>query len=322
MKKSEELSRRTFIKQSTLASTALILPVTNIAKMFLPNEVSNTDELHVSIFSKQLQFLDYKGMSEAAKNMGFDGLDLTIRPKGHVLPERVQEDLPKATEAMKSFGLQPKLFSTAVNDANNYTHKTVLETASQLGYQNYRTAWFKYKPVKDILNTVELAAKRLKGLSKLNKKLNITGGYQNHSGNYFGSGIWDLHSTLEKLPVNQMGSQYDIMHATVEGGKNWEVGFMLIKDYINTIVLKDFIWAKKNGKWAVQYMPLGEGMVDFTRFFSLLKEHKIQVPVSIHVEYDLGGAEHGKVPTIEHSEVFKRIKKDLDFARHAYKETQ
>lgn len=110
------------------------------------------------------------------------------------------------------------------------------------------------------------------------------------------------------------------MHATVEGGKNWEVGFELIKGYINSIVLKDFIWAKKNGKWAVQYVPMGEGMVDFKRFFSLLKAHKINVPFSIHVEYDLGGAEHGGNPKISHKEVFKSIKKDLDFARQAYKE--
>lgn len=175
---------------------------------------------------------------------------------------------------MKSFGLKPNLFSTSVSDANDSIHKKVLETASQLGYQTYRTAWFKYKRDKGILDTVDYAKKQLKGLAKLNKKLNISGGYQNHSGHYFGSGIWDLHSTLQQLSSNHIGSQYDIMHATVEGGKNWKIGFKLIKPYINSIVLKDFLWQKKNGKWVVQYVPIGEGMLDFNSFFSLLKEHK------------------------------------------------
>ena len=83
MKKPVESTRRKFIKQSTIASSAMLLPVGNFANLFLPNEIIDTDILDVSIFSKQLQFLDYKSMSEAAKEMGFDGIDLTIRPKGH-----------------------------------------------------------------------------------------------------------------------------------------------------------------------------------------------------------------------------------------------
>jgi len=56
-------------------------------------------------------------------------------------------------------------------------------------------------------------------------------------------------------------------------------------------------------------------MVDFKRYFELLKKNNINVPISIHVEYDLGGAEHGGNPSIPHKEVFKRIKHDLDFVR-------
>ena len=56
-------------------------------------------------------------------------------------------------------------------------------------------------------------------------------------------------------------------------------------------------------------------MVDFKRYFELLKQNNINVPISLHVEYDLGGAENGGNPTIKHKEVFKRIKHDLDFIR-------
>lgn len=320
MNKSEEPSRRKFIKQSAIAGAAMILPVHSIAENFwsLKDLVSNN--LKVFIFSKHLQFLDYKNMSEASKEMGFDGVDLTLRPKGHVIPERVAEDLQRATEAMKSFDLTPQILSTNVSDANNPIHEKVLKTASQLGYQHYRTAWFKYNADKDIMETVDFAKKQLKGLAKLNKKLKIKGGYHNHSGHYFGAGIWDLYQALEKLSPNHIGSQYDIMHATVEGGKNWEIGFELIKPYINTIVVKDFVWIKKAEKWLVKHVPLGEGMVDFNKFFSLLKRNHINVPLSIHVEYDLGGAEHGGDPTINHREVFNRIKKDLNFVKKTWEE--
>ena len=319
MKKLKNASRRNFIKQSALASPAFFFSGPQMVQSMCLPENSTPKKLKVFLFSKVLQFLDYQGMSEAAKEMGFDGLDLTVRPKGHVLPENVVEDLQKATAVMQSFDLLPQLFSTNVSDAQDPIHRKVLETASQLGYQYYRTAWFKYKKDKGILETVTFARKKMEGLAALNEKLKIQGGYQNHSGHYFGSSIWDLHRVLEKLNTNHLGSQYDIMHATVEGGKNWEMGFKLIQPYINTIVLKDFVWAKKKGKWSVQYVPLGEGMVNFKRFFALLKKQAIDVPISIHVEYDLGGAEHGKNPSMNAKKILKKIKKDLDFVRQNWK---
>lgn len=320
MKKSDKYSRREFLKKSTIASSAVILPLPGFSNIFSQSGVNDTESINVSIFSKTLQFLDYNKLSEVVKEMGFDGIDLTVRRKGHVLPERVVEDLPKATEIMKSFGLQPQLFSTNVSDANDSNDKIVLETASKLGYKTYRTAWFKYKKDEDILETADFAKTQLSGLATLNSKLGLIGGYQNHSGNYFGSALWDLHGALQDRPTDGIGCQYDIMHSVADGGRNWETGFRLIAPYINSIVLKDFLWVEKDGKWVVKYVPIGEGMVDFNRFFSLVKKYKINVPYSIHVEYDLGGAEHGKTTTMDHKEIYRLIKHDLDYARKAYKD--
>ena len=60
-------------------------------------------------------------------------------------------------------------------------------------------------------------------------------------------------------------------------------------------------------------------MVDFDRYFSLLKKYQINVPVSLHLEYDLGGAEHGASKiTIDKKEVFTQMKKDLVFLKGAW----
>ena len=68
---------------------------------------------------------------------------------------------------------------------------------------------------------------------------------------------------------------------------------------------------------------MGEGMIDFNRYFSLLKKYDINVPVSLHVEHDLGGAEKGanKI-TIKEKEVFSRIEKDLVFLKEAWKNAE
>jgi len=319
MKEITQTNRRTFIKQSALAGSALLFPIHGITNSIPSFTLSPEQNLRVYLFSKHLQFLDYTDMCEVTKEMGFDGLDLTVRPGGHVEPERVAEDLPKAAEAMKQFGLAPRMMTTKLTDPKDELTYKVLDTASKLGFTHYRTGWLKYPEDRSIAESLELYAATFKQLEALNERLGIIGGYQNHAGQYVGASIWDLHQLLQHTSSRHLGSQYDIRHATVESGMNWETDLKLIQPYINSIVIKDFKWGVVDGKWRPVNVPLGEGMVDFNRYFTLLKKYGINVPVSLHLEYDLGGAEHGNSEiSIPREEIFGRMKKDLSFIKHAW----
>ena len=316
-KKSINYSRREFTKLSAMSLASI--PLLSFQNEFTTKVFSSSKNLNIHLFSKHLQFLNYNEMSAAAAEMGFDGLDLTVRRKGHVLPKNVTEDLPKAVTAMKKYGLAPKMMSTNVWDAHSKVNKTVLETASNLGFTHYRTDWLNYPEDKPIKESQALFGKQARDLEKLNKKLGLIGGYQNHAGKHVGAPIWDLLPILEATNGKNIGSQYDIRHAVAEGGESWELGLKRIKPFINSIVLKDFKWGVVGGKWKLINVPVGEGMVNFKRYFSLLKKYKINVPVSLHVEYDLGGAEKGKKEiTIPKKEVFARIKKDLICVRELW----
>lgn len=317
MKNSQPYSRRDFLQLSTMAALGMT-PLAGMAGPALKNPPGVEAGLKVFIFSKHLQFLDYRAMSEAAKEMGFDGIDLTVRPKGHVLPESVAEDLPAATEAMASCGLLPRLITTGVLDAGNAADRKVLATASQLGYEIYRTGWYRFSDDVEVMETARLARQRLQGLAQLSRDLDITGAYENHSGNFFGGSIWSLDQALQGLSPHHMGCQYDIMHATIEGGKNWPIGLRLIRDHINSLIVKDFKWAKVAGGWKPVHVPVGEGMIDFVHYFGLLKTYGINVPVIVHCEYDLGGAERGGRPSLDRKLVFQKLRHDLQFIRNAW----
>ena len=91
-----------------------------------------------SVFSKHLHFLGWPEMAAAAKEIGFDGIDLTVRKGGHVLPERVAEDLPKAKEAIDRAGLQLTMITSDVVDVSSPHAVPVLRTAAKLGVKHYR----------------------------------------------------------------------------------------------------------------------------------------------------------------------------------------
>jgi len=62
-----------------------------------------------------------------------------------------------------------------------------------------------------------------------------------------------------------------------------------VKDHTNSLIVRDFKEIKADGVWKVIYVPFGEGMIDFIAQFDLPKKCGINVPVSRHCEYELGG---------------------------------
>ena len=136
--------------------------------------------------------------------------------------------------------------------------------------------------------------------------------------------MWDLYEILKDRNPEYVGVQYDIRHATVEGGISWPLGMKLLAPWIQTTDIKDFIWEKnENNQWKVKNVPLGEGMVDFEQYFTLYKEMNIEAPVCIHYEYDLGGAEHGdKVISMSLEEINSWLLKDISFLKKQFEKYQ
>ena len=309
-------SRRDFIAKSILVTAGISTSLHSLASASKPTSgrtstIIRPGSFTINIFSKNLHWLNYSEMASAVAEMGFDGIDLTVRPEGHVLPEKVTEDLPKAVEAIKKAGLNVHMITTAIIDMDSPFTESILKTASSLGVAYYRMGWIQYDEKITMEDNLKSIQSRLTKLAELNKKYNIQGHYQNHSGSSFGSPIWDLWLVLKEINSPWIGSQYDVLHATLEGSNSWTLGLKLLKPYIGTLDIKNFQWAKKDGKWVAEIVPLREGMIDFKKYFKLIKEYNIQGPLSIHYEYPLGGAENGaKVITLKREEVLAAMKKD------------
>jgi len=315
--KSRELSRRQVLATIAGAGAALSLPGASIKSNISGTQASIQKHMKVCIFSKHLQWLNYQDMAETAADIGFDGVDLSVRPGGHVLPENVQVDLPKATEAAKKAGIEITMITTAITDPRDSHTESILKTASELGIRYYRMGYFRYEDSKSIPSKLAEVKSIIGDLAAMNKHYGVYGGYQNHAGsNYVGAAVWDLWQLLKDLDRQWIGCQFDIRHATVEGGTAWPIHFRLLSDYIKMIAVKDFRWVKTDQTWKIENCPLGEGMVDFTGYFKMLKQAKISGPISLHLEYPLGGADKGaKELTIKKEEVLAAMRRELKVLR-------
>jgi L-ribulose-5-phosphate 3-epimerase len=310
--KKQIMNRRHFNKIAALSSLGLASGT--IQSQGAAHASKSSKPLSVSVFSKHLQFLNYKETAKIAKEIGFDGVDLTVRPGGHVEPENAKRDLPNAVEAIRSEGLQSAMMTSGVNNADDPVNIQVLNTASEQGIKYYRTSYYRVKGMKlpNWKATLDPFKKQFDALGKLNKKLGLHGAYQNHSGIYVGSYLPDIAYLLEGNDPQWLGCQFDIRHATVEGATAWPLGLEWIKEHISTIVAKDFKWGVKDGALQPVNVPIGQGVVDFVGYFKLLRKYEIQPQVSMHYEYELGGANHGdRELTIPRDQVYEAMIIDL-----------
>lgn len=311
-------SRRDFVRKVGLIG--LLAPFAGTARS---GWFQDDGPLEVHLFSKHLQFLEIQKAAEMAAGLGFDGLDLTVRPNGHVLPENARSALPTAIRSIREAGLKCDLITTAIADAEHSQDQEVISMAAAHGVKYYRSNWFKYHEDRPMEDSLAYYRKKVAELSKLNRAHGIIGCYQNHSGTSIGASIWEVKNLLQTAESEYFGAQYDIRHAVVEGGRSWTNGLRLIKDQVKTIVLKDFRWEQVMGKWQVVNVPIGEGMVDFKGYFRLLKKYGLRPPVSLHLEYALGGAEKGhKELSVAPQVVYDAMRSDLEKVHQLWREAK
>jgi sugar phosphate isomerase/epimerase len=235
----------------------------------------------IALFEKPLQSLSYEGLADAVADMGFDGIEATVRNKGHIEPARAADELPQMVVALKDRGLKIQVLASSITSLDQPHTETVLRTAKSLGIRRYRLNGIHYDLKRPILSQLNDYKTKWRELAAFNRELGITGVYQNHAGSKnVGGPIWDLHYLLEGIEPTDLGVAYDIRHAMVEGSSAWPVSFQLIRPHVQAVYVKDFIF---QGGRAVN-VPMGEGLCG-KKFYDVLKQSKYTGPISLHVPH-------------------------------------
>lgn len=278
------VSRRRFIEAVTAAGTLAAIGPRALASGTEPGFRGT-----VCFFSKHLPRMDGRGLGRALKTLGFGGVDLTVRPGGHVDPKRVAQDLPSVVAGIRQEGLAVPMITTELLSASDPAARPTLETAAALQIPYFKPGYYRYAFV-DVRQEVAAAGTQLRGLAAMSARCGVHLGFHNHAG-YIGGGIWDIVPLIDTLDPKSAGYYFDVRHAVVEGGDGgWRSAFNVAAPRVSMIALKDFFWAKTAKGWRVQDCPMGEGMVNWTAFFGMLAKTGFHGPASLHLEYDVPGA--------------------------------
>jgi L-ribulose-5-phosphate 3-epimerase len=239
----------------------------------------------ICIFSKHLAALNWEELGKTAKEMGFGGIDLTVRKGGHVAPERAVDELPRAYETVVKHGLSVPMITTELTSQGDPTARPILSAAAKLAIPRYKLGYYKYSGT-DVEVSLKSVRESVGGLVTLGKEVGMQAMYHNHSGANVGEAVWDIRDITKGMDPRWIGYYFDACHAIAEGGLyGWQNSLNIAVTRLKAIAVKDFFWEKSGREWKMQMCPLGEGMVAWPAVFKRLAETGFAGPISLHIEY-------------------------------------
>jgi L-ribulose-5-phosphate 3-epimerase len=255
------------------------------------------------VFSRNLARVPYAQLGDIAGQIGFEGVDLTVMIGGHVDPRVTNVDLVRAFESIRSSNLEVPMITTSITSVADNTCYPVLYLSGHSQVPLFRLGLWPYNDAIDIRLRLAQVQRDLLQVLSLAQRSEISALFPNRAGGYVGQSTWDAQTVIENTDPRLVGHMFDPAEATMEGGLGgWEAALRVALPRLRAVSLQDFYWAKDGAQWIAQKCPLGEGMVDWAKFFGILAAARFTGPVSIAVEYgpkDQPGA----------------MAKDLEFAR-------
>lgn len=257
------------------------------------------------LFTDNLADLTVPQACDAAKAAGFDGLDLTLRPGGHVRPESAEVGLAEARRAADAAGVAIPMVTTSLTDADSPHAEAIFAAAAHYGARRLKLGYWEYRPFGTLAAQVEEARAKLGRLIELGKKYHVLPCVHCHSGRFLASGGPMLYLILKGFDPEDVGAYVDPMHMTIEGGlAGWELGLDLVAPWVALVGVKNFRWTPgdrdEHGqmRWRWEYCPLADGQAPLPEFVGYLKRLNYDGVVSLHSEYK-GGSSFRRLSTPE-----------------------
>lgn len=320
-----EHNRRKFLTQSVPVGLALAAsPVVASAAQSAQKLRVQTDKTLVAstvnplaVFTKSFQDRSIPEVCRIFKEIGADGLDLTVRPGGHIDPKDVVKELPPAVRAAKEAGLKVHFLTTSITDADE-TARKLLATAADLGINRVKLGYYRYKKFGEMAREMDAVKKRIAGVAKLAKQFGVLPCVHIHSGNFIPSHGTHLYELIKDFAPDRVGAYVDPQHMTKEGGVDgWRQGLDLLAPWIALSSMKNFVWEKaqrdKQGqqRWRTINVPVADGIAPVPDFIAALHRLGYYGVISMHSEYKGGHS----FKSLDTDGCIEQTAKDIRFVR-------
>jgi len=247
--------------------------------------------VHVVLNSKFFQALSVPELAVKARALGFDGIDVIVRPGHPVNPENVETALPRAVAAWKAEGLICPLASAPVTLVSPAAPEVepLYAGCAAAGVPRVKIGFFPFRAGDEYWACVDDARSALEGFARVGERHGVQTVYQVHSGPVLGSNCAGLMHLLRGLDPRWVGAYPDLGHMVLDG-EDYAMGLAMVLAYLSIVGVKDAVHAPQPAGSEPPFVPrfvrLGRGAVNWRRAVSALKGLGFDGAFSVHTEYD------------------------------------
>ena len=237
-------------------------------------------------------FVDFsvEKLGEKVVELGYDGVDICIRPGHPIHVGNVTEILPQAVKVWQRQGIVYPLATAAVDMTNPNVPKAekLYAACAEAGIPRLKIGFWRFNAGDDYWEVLDAARANLDGFVAFSEKYSVQTCYQIHSGPCIGSNCAGLMHLIKGFDPRHVGAYTDFGHLALDG-EDWAMGLAMIADYLSVVGIKDAFYTERPTGHTPAYLPcfvkVGEGCVDWRRCLELLRELDFDGPLSVHTEY-------------------------------------
>jgi sugar phosphate isomerase/epimerase len=260
-----------------------------------------TDEVRFSVFTKPWQAMSIEQLGTMVHRLGFDGIELPVRPGFPVNPDNVRQELAKAVKMLAQHNVKVYSVAGAVTAemiaACASAAVPTLRIMAPIGPDGYTATEARFR-------------KELDAAVPLLERHGVRVGVQNHCGRYVCNAA-GLRALIGPYDPKLVGAVWDAAHNALQGEEP-ELAIEIVWPHLCMVNLKNAVWRRKNPpdqplpEWTPYWTTGREGLASWTRVAAELSRRNYAGVVCLTAEYS------------EEAHVDRYIADDLSFARQLF----
>jgi sugar phosphate isomerase/epimerase len=238
-------------------------------------------KVRYSVFTKPWKTMPIPRLGELVSRLGFEGIELPVRPGFQVEPENVEKGLVAAVEQLSAFGVE--IFSVA-----GPTDERTISACGRAGVPIIRTM-ARIQKDEDYLSAEERYRREYEALLPLLKQYAVTIGVQNHCDRFVSNAV-GLRSLVGDYDSSHVAAVWDPAHEALNGGPP-DLALDIIWPHLCMVNLKNAFLQRANGpeaewaEWKIHWTSGRHGVANWPWVVEELKKRGYDGVVCLTAEY-------------------------------------
>ena len=260
------------------------------------------DGISYAVFTKPWQNISTVELGNLVKDMGFDAIELPVRPGYQVEPENVAKGLPEAAKQLADCGV-------GIASIAGPTDETTMAACAEAGVPIIRIC-VSIGGDEGYMEGEARLQREYDELVPLLEKHGVTLGIQNHCGRCIANAM-GLRHLIEKYDPKQIAAVWDAAHNALNGEEP-ELALDIVWSHLCMVNFKNAFWRRATGPEAedVTWRPFWttgpQGLASWTRVASELKKREWNGVLCLTAEYS------------DEEAVEQLIRQDIVFAKSLF----